>query len=48
MTTLQREITSSEKEVLVGLVERVTFHNEENGFCVLRVKARGQRDLITV
>jgi len=26
----------------------VTLHNEENGFCVLRVKARGQRDLITV
>jgi exodeoxyribonuclease V alpha subunit len=25
-----------------------TFHNEENRFCVLRVKARGQRDLITV
>jgi len=35
-------------EVLAGLVERVTFHNSENGFCVLRVKARGQRDLITV
>ena len=35
-------------EVLAGLVERVTFHNAENGFCVLRVKARGQRDLITV
>ena len=35
-------------EVLAGLVERVTFHNEENGFCVLQVKARGQRDLITV
>ena len=35
-------------EVLAGLVERVTFHNEENGFCVLRVKARGQRDLITL
>lgn len=35
-------------EVLAGLVERVTFHNEENGFAVLRVKARGQRDLITV
>ena len=35
-------------EVLAGLVERATFHNEENGFCVLRVKARGQRDLITV
>jgi exodeoxyribonuclease V alpha subunit len=26
----------------------VTYHNEENGFCVLRVKARGQRDLITI
>ena len=35
-------------ENLAGLVERVTFHNSETGFCVLRVKARGQRDLITV
>src|SRR5499433_4258217 len=35
-------------ELLAGLVDRVTFHNSENGFCVLRVKARGQRDLITV
>lgn len=35
-------------ENLAGLVERVTFHNEDSGFCVLRVKARGQRDLITV
>ena len=33
---------------LSGLVERVTYHNEESGFCVLRVKARGHRDLITV
>ena len=39
---------STPTEVLAGLVERVTFHNEENGFCVLPVKARGQRDLITV
>lgn len=38
----------AEKEVLAGLVERVTYHNAENGFCVLRIKARGQRDLITV
>jgi exodeoxyribonuclease V alpha subunit len=35
-------------EALAGVVERVTFHNAENGFCVLRVKARGQRDLITI
>jgi exodeoxyribonuclease V alpha subunit len=39
---------SAPTEVLVGLVDRVTFHNDENGFCVLRVKARGQRDTITV
>jgi len=38
----------STQEVLAGLVERVTFHNDENGFCVLRVKARGHRDLVTV
>ena len=31
-----------------GTVERVTFHNEENGFCVLRVQARGRRELVTV
>jgi len=34
--------------VLAGLVERVTYHNVENGYCVLRVKARGHRDLVTV
>lgn len=35
-------------DALNGLVERVTFHNPENGFCVLRAKVRGQRDLVTV
>src|SRR5271166_5112374 len=30
------------QEVLAGLVERVTFHNSENGFCVLRAKVRGR------
>jgi exodeoxyribonuclease V alpha subunit len=35
-------------EALAGLVERVTFHSADSGFCVLRVKARGQRDLVTV
>src|SRR5215218_7197330 len=35
-------------EVLSGLVERVTYHNPENGFCVLRAKARGHRDTVTV
>jgi len=35
-------------ESLSGLIERVTFFNEENGFAVLKVKARGHRDLVTV
>ena len=38
----------TDQEVLAGLVERVTYHNPENGFCVLRTKARGHRDLVTV
>lgn len=37
----------SQTEVLAGLVERVTFHSQESGFCVLRIKARGHRDLVT-
>lgn len=40
-------VTASQ-DVLAGVVERVTFHNPETGFCVLRVKARGHRDLVTV
>src|SRR6202045_4916929 len=39
---------SATQEVLAGLIERVTFHNSENGFCVLRAKARGHRDQVTV
>ena len=35
-------------EILTGSVERITFHNAENGYCVLRAKVRGQRDLVTV
>jgi len=35
-------------ERLHGTLERVTFHSEENGFCVLRVRVKGHRDLITV
>ena len=41
-------LTQSAPEALAGLVERVTFHNPDTGFCVLRVKVRGQRELTTV
>jgi exodeoxyribonuclease V alpha subunit len=33
---------------LSGLVERVTFHNEDTGFAVLKVKVKGRRDLVAV
>ena len=33
---------------LDGQIERVVFLNEENGFCVLRVKIRSQIELATV
>jgi exodeoxyribonuclease V alpha subunit len=41
------QTNTSDREVLAGLVERVTYHNGDNGFCVLRIKARGHRDLVT-
>jgi exodeoxyribonuclease V alpha subunit len=45
---MNSEPTPSDREVLAGSVERVTYQNSENGFCVLRVKARGHRDLVTL
>ena len=35
-------------EEISGLIERVTFHNDESGFCVLRVRTRGHREETTV
>ena len=43
-----RQSGPPDREVLAGLVERVTFHNSENGFCVLGTRARGHCDLVTV
>ena len=48
MAQAARTIDQAPQEVLAGIVERVTYHNDESGFCVLRVKARGHRDLVTV
>jgi exodeoxyribonuclease V alpha subunit len=31
-----------------GQIERVTFHNEENGFSILRIKVPGYRELVTL
>src|SRR5664279_5694966 len=35
-------------EEISGLIERVTFHNDDSGFCVLRVKVQGRRDDTTI
>ena len=46
--TMKHPSENQPQEVLAGLIERVTYHNAENGFCVLRAKARGHRDIVTV
>jgi exodeoxyribonuclease V alpha subunit len=35
-------------ETLSGIIERITFHNADTGFAVLRVQATGRRGLVTV
>jgi exodeoxyribonuclease V alpha subunit len=40
--------TQTPADGLSGLVERVTFHNEDTGFAVLKVKAKGRRGLVPV
>src|SRR5215475_15145915 len=41
-------LTAPTVERLSGVVERVTFHSPQSGFCVVRVHVRGQRDLVTL
>jgi hypothetical protein len=45
---MKSEPIPSDREVLAGVVERVTYQNAENGFCVVRVKIRGYRELVTL
>jgi exodeoxyribonuclease V alpha subunit len=46
--TSSANASATETETLSGSVERVTFHSEQSGFCVLKVKVRGHKDLVTV
>lgn len=45
-------IPSASSDSVSGLIERVTFHSEDTGFCVLRIKRDGERrgssELVTV
>ncbi len=39
----------AEKQLKIkGSVERITFHNEDNGFCILKLKPENQKQLVTV
>ena len=48
ISELHQQPPVPEQNVVSGLIERITFFNEETGFAVLKVKAEGHRDLVTV
>ena len=39
---------TADRELVSGVVERITYHDQESGFAVLRVRAPGVADLATV
>ncbi len=45
---MPKQTTRAHPESLSGLIERVTYFNEETGFAVLKINAKGYRDLITL
>jgi len=40
--------TTENLEKITGPVETITYHSEKTGFCVLRAKIKGHRDLVTI
>lgn len=45
---MKPELEAPQRELLAGQVERVTFHSEESGFAVLKVRVRGRHEPVTV
>lgn len=39
---------TAKNEVLRGLVDRVVFHNEDNGYCILKVTPEGKHDTVSL
>jgi exodeoxyribonuclease V alpha subunit len=39
---------SNDGEPITGVVERITFHNLDNGYVVLKIRAARHRDIVTV
>ncbi len=48
MNTRQSLLDIAAKRTLRGTLERVVFHNEENGYSVLRMRMQGKADPVTV
>ena len=38
----------TQHETLIGVVERLTYHSQDSGYSVARLKAPGERDLISI
>lgn len=47
-STTKPASSQPQSEQLQGIVERLTFHSPESGYSVARLKAPGERDLITI
>ncbi|MGD0613834.1 MAG: ATP-dependent RecD-like DNA helicase [Verrucomicrobiota bacterium] len=45
---MQNQHTTAIADTLSGLIEDVVFFNEENGYAVIKVKAGGHRDPVTI
>lgn len=41
-------LRNDKPDVLRGVVERVTFHNEDSGYCILKVQPDKKRDVVTL
>lgn len=48
MRASETSVPASPAGGVTGQVERVTFHSDESGFCVLKVSVKGRRELCTV
>ena len=48
LAAVAEQSQEQQQTTLTAQIERVTFHNEENGYGVLRVKPKGKRSLVTV
>lgn len=46
--TIHKDLPESGQEKLSGTVERITYRNEENGFSVLKIRVKGNRETVAI